>query len=296
MEARAPDVDLSEIFVFLRVVQRGSLTAASTALHMPKSTVSRKLSDLEERVGARLLQRTTRRIGLTDIGRAYYDHCVRIAADIEEAQAAVARLQVTPRGLLRVTAPVAFSLLGPIIAEYLRLHPEVEIELVCTDRRVDLVDERYDLALRAGETPDSSLVARRLGSVRRVLVAAPSVVSRLGRVRQLSDLERHPCLAFAPEGNLWELTSGPKTAALDVRPRLTVNDYEMLRSVARSGYGIALLPDYLCADDLKAGHLVRVLESWSAPEVPVFALYPSARHLSPTTVSLLDLLRERLAV
>jgi DNA-binding transcriptional LysR family regulator len=295
MESRAPDVDLSEIFVFLRVVQRGSLTAASTALRMPKSTVSRKLSDLEKRVGARLLQRTTRRISLTDIGRAYYDHCVRIAADIEEAQAAVARLQATPRGLLRVSAPVAFSLLGPIVAEYLRLQPEVELELVCTDRRVDLVEERYDLALRAGETPDSSLVARPLGSVRRVLVAAPSVVSRLGRIRQLSDLERSPCLAFAPEGNTWELTSGAKTAALDVRPRLTVNDYEMLCSVARSGFGIALVPDYLCADDLAAGRLARVLESWSAPEVPVFALYPSARHLAPTVASFLELLRERLA-
>lgn len=295
MRIDAPNVDLSEIFVFLRVVQRGSLTAASTALRMPKSTVSRKLSELENRVGARLLQRTTRRIALTDIGRTYYDHCVRIAADIEEAQAAVARLQVTPRGLMRVTAPVAFTLLGPIVAEYLRLHPDVEIELVCTDRRVDLVEERYDLALRAGETPDSSLVARKLGGVRRVLVAAPPVASRLGRVRQLSDLERHPCLAFAPEGNTWALTSGAKTAALDVRPRLTVNDYEMLHSVARAGFGIALLPDYLCADDLAAGRLVRVLESWSAPEVPVFALYPSARHLAPTIISFLDLLRERLA-
>jgi DNA-binding transcriptional LysR family regulator len=287
--------DLDEILAFTRVVQGGSFTAAAKALGMPKSTVSRKVAELEARVGARLLQRTTRTTSLTDVGRVYYEHCVRIVTEIEEAELAVKSLQSTPRGLLRVTAPLAFSMLGPVLAEYLVRYPDVRVELVCTDRRVDLVEERFDLALRAGATPDSSVIARRLGQIRRRLVAAPQVAKKLGRLKDLSDLESKPCLAFAPEGSTWELERGAKTASVAVRPRLVVNDYEMLRSVARAGFGIALLPEHLCADDLREGRLVSVLDSWSAPEVPVFALYPSARHLTPTVMALLELLRQRLS-
>jgi DNA-binding transcriptional LysR family regulator len=289
------DVDLDEILVFTRVVQGGSFTAAAKALRMPKSTVSRKVSELEARIGARLLQRTTRTSSLTDVGRVYYEHCVRIVAEIEEAQLAVAELESTPRGLLRVTVPLALSILGPILAEYLARFPDVRIDLLCTDRRVDLVEERFDLALRAGETPDSSLIARPLGRIRRRLVAAPQVAKKLGKPRDLADLETKPCLAFAPEGSTWELERGAKTAKVTVQPRLVVNDYEMLRSVARAGFGVALLPEHLCAEDLRAGRLVPVLDAWSAPDVPVFALYPTARHLSPTTMALLELLRERLS-
>jgi DNA-binding transcriptional LysR family regulator len=288
-------VDLDEILVFTRVVQGGSFTAAAKALRMPKSTVSRKVSELEARVGARLLQRTTRTLSLTDVGRVYYEHCVRIVAEIEEAQLAVAQLESTPRGLLRVTVPLGLAILGPILAEYLARYPDVRIELLCTDRRVDLIEERFDLALRAGETPDSSLIARRLGQIRRRLVAAPQVAKKLGKPRELADLETKPCLAFAPEGSTWELERGAKTAKVTVQPRLVVNDYDMLKSVARAGFGIALLPEHLCADDLREGRLVPVLDSWSAPEVPVFALYPSARHLSPAVTALLELLRQRLS-
>jgi DNA-binding transcriptional LysR family regulator len=289
-------MDLDEILAFTRVVQGGSFTAAASALGMPKSTVSRKVSELEARVGARLLQRTTRTLSLTDIGRVYYEHCVRIVAEIEEAELAVKSLQSTPRGLLRVTAPLAFSMLGPILAEYLMRYPDVRIDLLCTDRRVDLVEERFDLALRAGATPDSSVIARRLGQVRRRLVAAPQVLKKLGKPKDLADLETKPCLAFAPEGSTWELERGAKIASVAVMPRLVVNDYEMLLSVVRAGFGIALLPEHLCADDLREGRLVPVLDSWSAPEVPVFALYPSARHLTPTVMALLELLRQRLAL
>ena len=132
--------------------------------------------------------------------------------------------------------------------------------------------------------------------VRRRLVAAPEVAGRLGRAKELSDLEGQPCLAFAPEGTTWALRSGTRTAELALRPRLAVNDYEMLRTVARAGFGIALLPEFLCAEDLRSGALRPVLESWSAPEVPVFAVYPSTRHLPPKVVSLLDLLRQRLVL
>ncbi len=295
MERPAPHIDLDAILVFTRVVQGKSFTAAAKALGMPKSTVSRKLAELEARVGARLLQRTTRTVSLTDIGRVYYERCVRIVAEIEEAELAVAELKSTPRGVIRVTVPLALSMLGPVLAEYLRLYPEVRVDLLCTDRRVDLIEERFDLALRAGATPDSSLVARRLGRIRRRLVAAPQVLKKLGKPRDLRDLETRPCLAFAPEGGTWDLQRGAKNAAVTVEPRLVVNDYEMLRAVARAGFGIALLPEHLCAEDLREGRLLPVLDAWSAPEVPVFALYPSARHLSPTVMALLELLRQRLS-
>jgi DNA-binding transcriptional LysR family regulator len=289
-------MDLDEILVFARVVEEKSFTRASRALGMPKSTVSRKLADLEARVGARLLQRTTRSVGLTDVGRVYYEHCVRILAEVEEARNAVSRLQATPRGLVRVTVPLAFSMLGPIVAEYLERHPDVRVDLVCTDRRVDLVEERFDLALRAGPTPDSSLIARRLGQVRRRLVAAPAVLEKLGKPRDLAGLETRPCLVFAPEGGTWDLRRGKKRGQVRVLPRLVVNDYELLHAVVRAGFGIALLPEHLCAEDLRTGRLAPVLASWSAPEVPVFAVYPSARHVSPAVTALLELLRQRLAL
>jgi len=293
LEQRPLDVDLNEIVVFTRIVQLGSFSAASANLGIPRSTVSRRVAELEARVGARLLQRTTRKLSLTDAGRAYYEHSARIVAELEEAQLAVAQLQSTPRGLLRLTVPVTFSVLGPILAEYLTLYPEVRVELQSTDRTVDIVEERFDLAIRAGRTPDSTLVARHLGEVCRILVAAPKLVERLRKLKEPADLERQPAVVFAPGGNTWHLVSGAKSAEVQVSPRLSVNDYDMLRAVARAGFGIALLPEYQCAEDLKAGRLRRVLDDWAAPKVPVFALYPSTRHLAPKVVALLDLLRSR---
>jgi DNA-binding transcriptional LysR family regulator len=289
-------VDLSEILVFTRVVQGGSFTAASSSLGMPKSTVSRKLSELEERIGARLLQRTTRRLSLTDVGRTYYEHCVRIVAELEEAQLAVTQLQSTPKGLLRLTAPATFSPLGPILAEYLRLYPDVHVEVVCTDRNVDLVEERFDLALRFGYTPDSTMISRKLGVVRRFLFAAPAFIDRLGAPKEPADLERLPCLVFAPVGGTWALASASKELEVTVSPRLAINDYDLLRSLAREGIGIALLPEYQCLEDVTSARLRRVLDAWAAPGIPIFALYPSTRHLSPKVVSLLELLRSRLAM
>lgn len=288
------NVDLNALVVFARIVQLESFSAAAKSLAIPKSTVSRRVAELEERVGARLLQRTTRKLSLTDVGRVYYEHCARIVAELEEAQLAVAQLQSTPRGLLRVTVPLAFSVMGRMVADYLARYPEVEVDLLCTDRRVDLIEERFDLAIRAGHTPDSTLVSRRIGTVRRVLVAAPKLAERLRTLALPVDLERRACVAFGPDGKTWSLTSGAKTAEVRVHPRLVVNDYDMLRAVIRAGVGIGLLPEYQCAEDLKTGRLRRVLAEWSAPEVPVFALYPSTRHLSPKVTALLELIGDQL--
>ncbi len=296
MVRHQPNADLDEISVFVHVVRDGSFTAAAKALDMPKSTVSRKISELEARVGARLLQRTTRSVSLTDIGQRYYEHAARVLAELEEAEQLVGRMQATPKGLLRITTPTTFSVLGPLLAEYLRLYPEVQLELFSTGRRVDLVEERFDLALRAGAAPDSTLVGRKLGVVRRCVLGSPALVKRAGPLKHPSELERHDCLVFASEGATWALASGAKVVEVNVRSRFVANDYDMLQTVTRSGFGFALLPEYQCLEDVASGRLARVLPGWSAREVPIYALYPSTRHLAPKVVALVELLRERLAL
>src|SRR5260370_145306 len=188
-------MDLNEMLVFARVVQAGSFTTAAAALGMPKSTVSRKVSELEERLKARLLQRTTRKLSLTDVGRTYYDYCARIVGEIEDAERAVSRLSEAPRGILRVTAPINVSFLGPIVADYVKRYPEVRLELFCTARTVDLVEERFDLGIRAGILADSTLIAKSLGQVTWFLAATPAYLKKRGRPRSPDDLKRHDAAA-----------------------------------------------------------------------------------------------------
>jgi len=290
-------LDLNEILVFTRVVQAGSFTAAARALGMPKSSVSRKVTALEDRVGARLLQRTTRKLGLTDAGRMYFERAARIVAEVEEADQAVGQLQAAPRGRLRVTAPLSFGMLGPIVAGFLRRHPEVQVDLVCTDRRVDLVDEGFDVAVRAGPLDDSTLVARSLGVIRRVLIAAPTYLRRRAAPRAPADLTAHACISFGagPAPGVWVLRAGERTAEVRVSPRYSVNDLDLMVEAARAGIGIALIPEFACTADLGAGRLRRVLAEWCSTETPVHAVYPTARHLSPKVVAFVDALRERFA-
>ena len=290
--------DLNEILVFTRVVQAGSFTAAARVLGMPKSSVSRKVTSLEDRVGARLLQRTTRKLGLTDAGRLYFERASRIIAEIEEADQAISRMQAAPRGLLRVTAPLSFGILGPIVAGFLRKHAEVQIDMVCTDRRVDLVDEGFDLAIRAGVLDDSTLVARSLGGIRRILIAAPGYLRKHGSPRAPADLADHDCIAFAAGSapGVWELLHGERSAEIRVRPRLSVNDLDLMVGAARSGIGIALIPEFVCTADLDAGRLRRVLPDWCSSVTPVHAVYPTARHLSPKVVAFVEALRAELSL
>jgi DNA-binding transcriptional LysR family regulator len=289
-------MDLNQIAVFVQVVEAGSFTAAARRLEMPKSTVSRKVAELEERLGARLIHRTTRRLGLTDAGGVYFEHARRMVSEMEEAEQAVGRLEAEPRGLLRVTAPLSFSMLGPIVAEYLRRYRDVQIELVCTDRRIDLVEERFDLAVRAGALADSSLVARSLGGIRQVLVAAPSYCKQAGTPKTPADLKRHACLAFPTSAtpDVWILEAGGKQTQVRITPRALVNDLETLRSVVQAGVGIAWMPLFVVADDIKRDRLRRVLPDWGSAEAPLHAVYPSARHLSPKVVAFVELVRERL--
>src|SRR5215471_374237 len=287
-------MDLNELLVFTRVVQAGSFSAAAALLKMPKSSVSRQVSDLEERIGARLLQRTTRRLGLTDAGRIYFERAAPIVAEIEQADRAVSELQASPRGLLRVTVPLSFSVLGPMIASFLEKYPEVRAELVSTDRVVDLVKEGFDVAIRAGHLIDSTLVARRLGNIKSVLIAAPAYLKRHPRLKSPSDLEKHACIAFipVPRPTLWTLHFGERKVDVAISARMMTNDGDLILAAARAGIGVAWLPEQFCAEDLRLGQVKRVLENWSSPETPVHAVYPTARHLSPKVSAFVDLVRK----
>jgi DNA-binding transcriptional LysR family regulator len=289
-------MDLNELLVFARVIQNGSFTAAATQLDMPKSTVSRKISELEERLNARLIQRTTRKLSLTDVGRTYYDYCARIIAEVEGAELAVSSLQDTPRGLLRVTSGPNSAFVAPIITEYLKEHPEVSLELVCTTRAVDLVEERFDVGIRAGTLPDSTLIARSLGRVNWWLVAAPGYLKKRGRPRFPADLAKHDCLFFGPAlGEVGpQLEKDGDVVRLTVSPRLTVTEMDILHAVAKAGLGIALLPAFQCVEDARARRLERVLRDWDIPSVPLQAVYPSTRHLSPKVKTFVEHLQNRL--
>jgi len=289
-------MDLNEILVFARVVQAGSFTAAATQLGLPKSTVSRKVSALEERLKSRLLQRTTRKLSLTDVGRTYYDYCARIVGEVEDGERAVSRLQETPRGLLRVTAPVSVAFLGPIVSDYLRRYPEVRVDLFCTSRAVDLVEERFDVGIRAGALPDSTLIARSLGQVQWFLVATPAYLKRRGRPRSPEDLKQHDCLLFGVglDGAGVRLESAERSVQVAISARLVVTDMDVLHAVTTAGLGIALLPAFLCVEELRTGRLERVLADWNAPSTPVHVVYPSTRHLSPKVKTFVDHLQQRM--
>ena len=292
-------MDLNEIVVFSRVVETGSFTAAAQALGLPKSTVSRKVAQLEERLDARLLQRTTRKLSLTEIGKAYYERCARIVSDIAEAEQMVSDLQAAPRGLLRVTAPVDVGglYLGCLIAEFLAGQPDIQIELVLSDRVFDLVDERLDVGLRFGPLPDSSLVARRLGPVDGYLVASPAYLARRGTPTHPDQLAGHDMVRFVPIKRLrsWTLT-GPRGVEVEVQPtsRFTTNGMFAAREAVRAGAGISMLSDFAVSADLADGRLVRVLPAWRGFSNELFAVYPSTRNLSPKLKSFLGFLTEKL--
>jgi len=290
-------MDLNEILVFAKVVEAGSFVGASRELDMPKSTVSRKVSELEERLGARLLQRTTRRLSLTDVGRTYYQYAARVVSEMEAAEAAVTQMQEAPCGVLRVTMPLNFGFLGPILASFLKRYPEVQLELVCADRVIDLIHEGFDVGLRAGRLADSSLIARSLGGFQSVPVASPGFLKKHGAPKGPDDLEQLDCLVFSggPPGASWKLEKGRQKLTVQVRTRMIVNDFDLLEEAALADLGIAMMPVFRCIERLRTGKLVRVLPGWCSGATALHAVYPSTRHLSPKVKAFLDHVSEQMS-
>ncbi|MFA7431325.1 MAG: LysR family transcriptional regulator [Rhodospirillaceae bacterium] len=291
---------LSGMAVFVRVVEEESFSAAARVLGLSKSAVSKQVAALEERLGARLLNRTTRRLALTDAGTAFFERAQRILADAEEAEAAVTQLSTAPRGVLRVNAPVTFGVqhLGPLLPAFMAAYPELAVDLVLNDRFVDLVEEGFDVAVRIGRLSDSSLIARRLAPLRRLLVASPEYVAVHGAPQQPDDLRNHACLLYTYllRGDAWSLT-GPngRTTEVRVTGRLRANNGDVLRSALLGGMGIAYTPSFIVGRDLAEGRLVRVLPGWEDVSAAVYAVHPHARLVPPKVRAFVDFLAERFA-
>jgi DNA-binding transcriptional LysR family regulator len=291
-------LDLNRVAVFARVVEAGSFTAAAAALGVRKSSVSRSVTALEETLGIRLLQRTTRRLSLTDAGAAYYARARDALAAIEEAQRAASSRGAEARGVVRITAPVNLAGdLANVTSAFVRAHPAVRVEVSLTARFVDLVKEGFDLAVRAGPLVDSSLLARKLGEDEIGLFASPAYLDRAGRPRRLSDLARHDCILYRAPGAtaVWRL-SGPRgEEEVSVRGRVETDEFAFVRASAREGVGIAFIPIGMVASLVEGGELERVLSRYALRGSPLHVVWPS-RGFEPAAVRLLrDALVEALA-
>ena len=289
---------LQSMAVFVRVAELGSFSTAAQQLGLSKSAVSKHVTALEERLGVRLINRTTRRLALTEVGAAYRDYCARIVQEIEEAELTAMRHGVEPRGRLKINAPMTFGFLhlGPILPEFLARYPGIEIELSLNDRFVDLLEEGFDVAVRIGQLADSSLIARRFATAYFVCAASPAYVAAAGTPGTPDELARHNCLSYSyrrqPED--WHFLRASERVTVRVRGNLQANNGDALRTAACRGLGIVYLPDFILGEDLAAGRLVRLLADWRAPEIPIHAVFPPQRHPSAKLRAFVDFLVERL--
>lgn len=287
---------LSAMEIFVRVAETGSFTKAAEQLGLSTSAVSKQVIALEQRLGARLLNRTTRRVGLTEVGTDYYERCRRIAAEVEAAEQAVTHLHATPRGRLKVAAPVSFGALhlAPALPALLDRCPELGIELGLNDRFVDLIEEGFDVAVRIGALADSSLIQRRLAPCRRVVCGAPAYFDAKGVPASPDDLDPDDCLGYAPALGraAWRLRRDGRDYTVPEAGRLQVDNGDALAAALRAGAGVALLPTFIVGPDLKAGRLQAVLTDYQTPEIAVHAVYPENRHLTAKVRVFVDFLAE----
>lgn len=282
--------------VFVAVVDKGSFTAASEVFSISPPMVGKHIHFLEQRLGARLLTRTTRRQSLTEIGRQYYERCKQILAEIHAAESGAEAMRAIPRGKLRINAPVSFGSLrvAPALTDYLEAHPEVSLELTLNDRIVDLLEEGYDAAIRIGELAESSLIARRLASYPVLICAAPAYLARAGVPTTPEQLVGHQCLGFTHwrKRGGWQLDRDVSPAALPFT-RFQSNNGQALRMAALRGFGIVMQPELLLADDVAAGRLVTLLSDYRPAPRPVHLVYPRDRQSVPKLTTVIDFIVQR---
>ena len=286
---------------FVRVVREGSFAAAASQLGLSRAIVTKHVMQLEKQLGVRLINRTTRRSSVTDIGRGYYDFCVRVLAEMADQDALVSRLQEEPRGELKVLAPKSFGslYLGNIVAEFMALYPEIRVSLMLSDvslHALDLVEHGFDLAVRLHSASDSSLVTRRIGTFHSLLCASPAYLAAHGEPATLEDLARHKCLLHTRNADgVWLLENAAGESPVKVTGAMVTNSVMVLRQVARNGLGIALLPTYCIGPDLARGILRRTLAAYTSRLEPIYVQFPH-RHLLAAKVRLLiDFLAARIS-
>ena len=294
-------LDLNAAFIFTQVVGAGSFRLASAQLGIPKSNVSRKVAELEAYLGARLLQRTTRSLSLTDAGQAFMAQAESAIAYMQAAEYAVTAIQAEPRGRIRISAPnlLAHTLLPPILSDFMDAHPQVELLMQLTNRHVDLINERIDVAIRVGSLEDSSLVATTIGQASMVLVASPAYLQVHGTPQHPQELADHPCLVFALQEaanqTVWQMGKGRIACEVVVKNRpLICDDMNVILQMAVLGRGIARLPQTLVAGECAQKRLVEILPGWAKDAAPLQLVYPNAKHLLPATRAFIDFVKPRL--
>jgi len=286
---------LTSMELFVSAVESGSFSATARSMNLTPSAVSKQISRLEDRLGVRLFNRTTRQLAPTEEGRAYYERCQRILADVAEAEAAVTELNADPRGVLRVNMPVVFGRrhIVPLIGGFLERFPEVSMDLSMSDQFVDPIAEGVDMLIRVGELKDSSLIARKLAEARRVVAATPGYWDKRGRPEKPEDLKAHNCLAYSylSSGNTWRMTDkSAKEHVVMASGNLASNNGEALLEGALEGLGVVNLPTWMVGPDLESGRLEEVLSDYAQPEPSVHAIYPPGRHLSAKVRAFVDYL------
>jgi DNA-binding transcriptional LysR family regulator len=293
-------LDLNDIVVFARVVEAGSFTAAARLLGMPKTTVSRRIAALEREVGVRLVQRTTRSLNMTDAGRLYYEQSSQALRTIEDANLRLAEARAEPSGTIRISAPVGFGAhyLTSAVFDFLAAFPKTQVELHLTDDKLNLVENRIDLAFRTGILPDSTLTARKLGSTHRILCGSPDYLARHGEPQAAADLARHHCVIAGPStGSAHWVLDGPRgQETVSVSGRFAANEMQAVIAAAIAGYGIAQLPYQVAEALVRNGRLRRVLGDYTTPVGGVYAVYPTSRHVSPLVKGFVELAAKHISM
>lgn len=278
--------------VFVAVVENGGFSAAARTLGVSKSAVSKRINQLEKHLGVRLLHRTTRKLSLTEAGERYFEHATKALTAAGQAEDAVAELQGEPQGKLKISSPMSFGRLhvAPLIPNLLKRYPKLQVDLVMDDRNVDLVAEGFDVAIRSGNFPDSTLIARKLAPLHQVLCASPDYIDRYGMPITPTELTRHNCVLFSysSDANKWTLHGENEAESVLVSGNYQVNNSEALLEALREGIGIGRLPTFVAGPDLKAGRLVKLFESYRIPSFTFYAVFPEREYLPAKVRAFLD--------
>ncbi|PYC25190.1 LysR family transcriptional regulator [Pseudomonas jessenii] len=288
-----------EMQVFCTVVDKGSFVGAAEPLEMSKAAISRYVSGLEERLGVRLLHRTTRKLSLTEEGRQFYHQARDVLTLMDQAEEAVSSSAPEPSGVLRINAPVSFGVLhlAPVWADFMKVYPNVELDISLNDRLVDLVEEGFDAAVRIARMESSSLVGRRLAGTRMCLCASPEYLANHPEIRSLSDLTEHGVIAYTnfASGNEWQFEGPHGSETVRTRSSVRCNNGDTCRSIVLAGGGIALQPSFMVAEDLRKGDLIEILPAYQSVELGIYVVYPTRKHLATKVRVLINFLAERFA-
>jgi DNA-binding transcriptional LysR family regulator len=290
---------MTSIETFVKVAEAGGFAAAGRKLGLSPSTVTTQIHDLEDRLGVRLLNRSTRKVSLTEIGRAYFERCMHLLADMDEADGAIKAMHAKPSGTLHLNVSISIPFfVAPVIAEFTSLYPDVNVAMKMSDRMVDLVEEGIDLAITTFPIPSSNLIMRRVGSFRLLVCGSPDYFARHSVPREPNDLASHNCMryAFSSWGSEWRFQTPEGARAIHVTGNMEANSVNALRLAAALGQGLILMPDFLVRGDIKSGKLTPVLTEFATPELAINAVYPHRQHLSTNVRSFLDLLTKHFHV